>query len=590
MEKGTLNMNAARRSHRMHYIVDGDGPPVILIHGISASSADWWRLMPLLVSAGYQAIAVDMLGHGDSAKPKDASLYTSQNVYAALEAWIDSLGIETPFYLVGHSLGGYMSLTYALNHADRVRAMVLLNPLYSLKQLSRMLDLIMPLAGVGVGLLRATPQWLVNSFLSYNDSFLSHVDHETRWAYSRDIKRASPHFLRIPASAPDLTPKLPSIEPVTMVLWGEEDPIEKADSFSQLVSRLANATGKGIRDIGHHPHQSHPELVSRMILDFFASHSVQVDESSAVQEALDLDMEQVASEIEAFVRGQVDAMQRDGVILGMSGGIDSSVAASLAVQAVGADKVQALILPERDSSPDSKRDALREIKRLGIRHKEVDLSPMLSDLGVYGSMPLRFLGLRSLKAAVVQQQHRAQAEALGEMPFRAGLLGTRDLGDKKKVIDAGNAYARVKHRMRMVALYYHAELENLLVLGTTNRSETQVGFVVKYGDNVADVEPLLPLYKTQVRQLGRHLGVPEEILQKAPTPDLIPGIVDGLALGMGYEALDKILWGLDQGWDAERIVRATGVAPAQVENVEEMRRRSEHMRRLPPEPELGSRP
>ena len=583
-------MNASKGRWPLHYVVDGDGPPVILIHGISASQADWWRLMPLLVSAGYRAIAVDLLGHGDSPKPQDPNAYTAENVYIALEDWIDILDLETPFYLVGHSLGGYMSLTYALNHPDRVRAMVLINPLYSLSQLTRVLDLFMPLASVGVGLLKAAPQWLVNSFLSYNDSFLTKLDSETRWAYARDIKRASPNFLRIPATAPDLTPKLPSITPVTLVLWGVDDKIEKAESFTPLVSGLYNATGKGIEDCGHHPHQGKPDLVSRMLLDFFQSHPIDIGEGVLTEESMRIDPAQITGQIEGFIRDQVDAFKRDGVVVAMSGGLDSAVVANLATRALGPEKVKALLLPERDSSPDSKTDALREIDRLGLDYEEVSITPMLSAMGIYGLTPLRILGIRSLKAAIVQQQHRVQAEALGEMPFRAGLLGTRDLGDKKKLIDTGNAYTRVKHRMRMVTLYYHADLENLLVLGTTNKSEAMTGFVVKWGDNVADVEPLLPLYKTQVRQLAGYLGVSRTILEKAPTPDLIPGIVDGLALGMDYETLDKILWGLEMGGTTRSITEALQVSPAQVEHVQEMQRRSEHLRKLPPYPDLGAAP
>lgn len=589
MKEVSHKMKAVQGSSLLHHVVDGDGPPVILIHGISASQADWWRLMPLLVSAGYRGIAVDMLGHGDSPKPQDPEAYTAEAVYTALEDWIDSLGLDSPFYLVGHSLGGYMSLTYALRHPDRVRAMVLINPLYSLKQLTRVLDLLMPLASVGVGLLKATPQWLVNSFLSYNDSFLNKLDTETRWAYARDIKRASPNFLRIPATAPDLTPSLPSITPVTMVLWGVDDKIEKADSFSQLVSGLFNATGKGIADCGHHPHQGKPEVVSRMLLDFFKLHPVSLEEGLGAEESMQIDPAQVAEQIEEFIRRQVDEFQRDGVVVGMSGGLDSAVVASLATRALGPERVKTLLLPERDSSPDSKTDALLEIKRLGLQYEEVSLTPMLSAMGIYGLTPLRILGIRSLKAAIVQQQHRAQAEALGEMPFRAGLLGTRDLGEKKHLIDTGNAYTRVKHRMRMLTLYYHADQENRLVLGTTNKSESMTGFVVKWGDNVADVEPLLPLYKTQVRQLARYLGVSERILDKPPSPDLIPGIVDGLALGMDYETLDKILWGLEVGSTVERMVENLQVTAVQVEHVQEMQRRSEHLRDLPPYPDLEAR-
>jgi NAD+ synthase len=579
-------MGAVKASLFLNYVVDGDGPPIILLHGLSASVSDWWRLMPLLVSAGYRVIAVDLLGHGDSAKPDDAKWYSAQTVYAALEDCIDRLGVDPPFYLVGHSLGGYMSLTYARNHPDRLQAMVLINPLYSLNQLTSVLDFLMPLASVGAGLLRATPQWLVNSFLSYNDSFLTKLDAETRWAYSRDIKRASPHFLRIPATAPDLTPHLPSITPETLVLWGTKDRIEKADSFPELVAGLPHATGKGIADCGHHPHQANPELVSRMILDFFGRRPVRLKERVVAEEAMQIDPAQVAQQLEEFVRCKVDEYQRDGAVVALSGGLDSSVVASLATRALGPDKVKALLLPERDSSPESRTDALSEIERLGIQYERVDLTPMLSAMGIYGLLPLQVLGPRRLKAAVVQHQHRVQAQELGEMPFRAGLLGTRDLGEKKQLIDAGNAYSRVKHRMRMVALYYHADLENRLVLGTVNKSESSVGLVVKWGDNVADVELLLGLYQTQVRQLAAHLGVSDKIINKAPSPDLIPGIVDGLALGMDYDTLDKILWGLGQGWAAENIVEVMDVTAAQVEHVQEMRRRSEHMRILPPWPSV----
>ena len=307
----------------------------------------------------------------------------------------------------------------------------------------------------------------------------------------------------------------------------------------------------------------------------------------AVHDAMRIDPAAVAERIEGFIREAVDGFEREGVILGMSGGIDSALVASLACRAIGPERVHALLLPERDSSPESRTDALLEIERLGMTYREVDLVPMLTPLGIYRLIPLRLLGLRSFKAAVVQQQHRAQAKALGEMPFRAGLLGTRRLDGEKQLIDTGNAYARVKHRMRMLTLYYYADLENLLMLGTTNRSEAMTGFVVNWGDNVADIEPIQPLYKTQVRQLSRYLGVTQRVLDKAPSPDLIPGIVDTVAMGIDYETLDLIHWGMDLGWDAERIATTVGASAEQIENVRGMRARSEHLRTLPPVPNLG---
>jgi NAD+ synthase len=307
----------------------------------------------------------------------------------------------------------------------------------------------------------------------------------------------------------------------------------------------------------------------------------------AIDDALRLDPAAVAARIEPFIREAVDRFQRGGVILGMSGGVDSALVATLACRALGPDKVHTLLLPERDSSPESRTDAQIECRRLGIDHREVNIAPMLEPLGIYRLVPLRILGLRSVKAAVVQSQHRSQTAALGEMPFRAGLLGTRDLGSQKQLINAGNAYARAKHRQRLLTLYYYADLENLLVLGTTNRSESMSGFVVKWGDNVADIEPILPLYKTQVWALARHLGVTQHIIDKAPSPDLIPGIVDTTALGIDYETMDRISVGLDQGWEVEAIAEAAGATPEQVVHVREMRQRSAHLRTLPPVPDLA---
>lgn len=301
---------------------------------------------------------------------------------------------------------------------------------------------------------------------------------------------------------------------------------------------------------------------------------------------LEIDPQEVTKKIIAFIQDKLDEYQRDGAILGMSGGIDSSVCAHLLTRALGPERVLVLLMPERDSSPDSKADALVAIERLGIQYKEVPLTPMLEAIGIYKQVPLKFLGTRRIKEAVVRQQHNQQAQSLGELPFLAGLVGTRELGRNQELIDSGNAYARVKHRMRMVLLYYYAELQNLMVIGTTNFSEAMTGFAVKWGDNVADIELILPLYKSQVRQLAEYLGVAQRIIDKAPSPDLMPGIVDEYALGIDYVTLDRILWGIDHQMDSAKIVEQFQVHEQQVAHVRELVRRSEHIRRLPPAPEL----
>lgn len=301
---------------------------------------------------------------------------------------------------------------------------------------------------------------------------------------------------------------------------------------------------------------------------------------------MEIDPSIVSSQIENFIKEKMEEFNREGVVLGMSGGVDSSLVATLAVRALGPENVLALLLPERDSSSDSKTDALIEINRLGIEYREIPLTPFLKKFGIYRLVPLRILGTRKFKETVVRRQHDNQKKEIGEMPFRAGLLGTKNLGKSKKLIDAGNAYTRVKHRMRLVTLYYIADLENRMVLGTTNRSESLTGFVVKWGDNVADIEPILPLYKAQVWQLASYVGVSKKIIDKAPSPDLIPGIIDEIALGIKYKTLDKILWGIEKGWDNMKISSEYNVENEQINHVRELMTRSQHLREFPPHPSI----
>ena len=301
---------------------------------------------------------------------------------------------------------------------------------------------------------------------------------------------------------------------------------------------------------------------------------------------MDINPASVTATIATFVRTKLDEFQREGVIVGMSGGLDSAVVCALLSRALGPEKVLALLLPERDSSPQSKADALLEIKRLGVAYREINLTPILEAIGIYKLVPLHFLGIRQIKESVVQQQHRKIAEELGELPLRAGLLGTSHLGSHRQVLNSGYAFARSKHRLRMVLLYYIAEQENRLVVGTTNKSEIMVGSLVKWGDNVADIELIAPLYKTQVRQLAAYLGVTQKIIDKPPTADLLPGIVDEEALGVDYATLDTILWRLEGGWEPSRIVASYPISLQTIQHVQEMMRRSQHMRELPPHPEL----
>jgi len=304
-------------------------------------------------------------------------------------------------------------------------------------------------------------------------------------------------------------------------------------------------------------------------------------------EELSIDVAAVTEELVLFISSETLRLNRDGAVVGLSGGIDSAVVAALATRALGPEKVLSLIMPELDSAPESRRYALTLAKQLGTRCKVVGLSTMLALMGVYRKVPLWLLGLRRLKAKMVRRYWEEFGQELdeGETPFSAVMMGTKGL--RGPWLNKAVAYHRVKVRLRMLLLYYYAELNNLLVLGTCNKTEKMIGFFVKYGDAAADASPLEGLYKTQVRELATFLSIPEEIVVRPPSPDLLPGITDEYAIGLAYETLDRILWRLEKGMERERIADDLGVDLSLVGYVDRLTERSEHMRFAPPSPATG---
>jgi len=301
-------------------------------------------------------------------------------------------------------------------------------------------------------------------------------------------------------------------------------------------------------------------------------------------EELNIDAASLTTQLEGFILAEVDNFQREGAIMGLSGGIDSAVVAALAARALGPENVLTLLMPDRDSARASKRDALKLVQGLGIRHKTVGLTKFLFLIGIYWKLPLWLLGLRRFQAKLVRRYHDSFVKEWGESPFAAILVGTKGLPGP--LVNQAVAYHRVKGRLRAILLYYYAELENLLVLGTCNKTEKSIGFFITYGDAAADIAPVESLYKTQVQQLAAFLEIPNEIITKPPSPDLLPGITDEYAIGLSYETLDRILWRLEAGMGTEEIAGALGLEPARVDYVRELTRRSVHMRAQPEVPSL----
>jgi pimeloyl-ACP methyl ester carboxylesterase len=252
-------------------VSEGSGEPVILLHGIAASLYDWNRLIPDLAGNGYRALALDLPGHGESFKPADPEAYRLEAIYEHLEGWIGEQAGAAPLVLVGHSMGGYLSLLYALRHPGEVRGLVLINPLYSPQQLTPLVQAMRRRPQLGEKALRATPEWLMNFLMGWDPSKPADFPPEARRQIANDYKRASPHIVYITRLIPDLTPLLDQITAPTLLIWGEKDQTLLPASFHRLAELLRGAATSAIPGCGHQPHIGQPALVNRLTLEFLAS-------------------------------------------------------------------------------------------------------------------------------------------------------------------------------------------------------------------------------------------------------------------------------------------------------------------------------
>jgi len=251
-----------------------------------------------------------------------------------------------------------------------------------------------------------------------------------------------------------------------------------------------------------------------------------------------------------YLRTKLEEEKKDGFVFGLSGGIDSTVVAYLLKEAVDGNRILALIMPELDSDPSSKKDALLVARLLGIRYRVIPITEVIRSIGAYREVPLWILLFRPLKVKIINRIYERYAEVLNKPLFFA----IKDKVDPRLYwFNKGKAYYSVKHRTRMAILYFFAEKENYLVTGCTNLTERLIGLYVRYGDDASDIAPISHLYKTEVIELAKFLKVPEKIIEKPPTPDLIPGITDEGSIGFSYKDIDSLLRSFEEGKSPEKI-------------------------------------
>jgi len=245
--------------------------------------------------------------------------------------------------------------------------------------------------------------------------------------------------------------------------------------------------------------------------------------------------------VTAFIRGQLEQAGFERAVLGLSGGIDSALVAHLTAEAIGADRLLAVLMPYRASSSSSIDDANEVVRGLGCASETIDISPMVD--GYFEAHP-------------------------DASPLRRG-----------------NFMAR----QRMAVLYDRSAEWGGLVVGTGNKTETLIGYTTLFGDSACAFNPIGDLYKSQVRQLAVTVGVPEAIVRKAPSADLWPGQTDEAEAGFSYPVLDRLLyWMIDRRRDPTELAEL-GFEPPFIARVERMVATSEFKRQVAPIAKLGPR-
>ncbi len=258
---------------------------------------------------------------------------------------------------------------------------------------------------------------------------------------------------------------------------------------------------------------------------------------------------QAVEVIIGFIRSQMEQTGFERLVVGLSGGVDSATVAFLAARAIGAENLLAVRMPYRTSSEASETDAMRVVHALGCRTERVEITPMVDPM----------------------------LELIGDS-------GAPVPGDELNV-RRGNVMAR----QRMIVLYDRSAAFDALVIGTSNKTESLLGYGTLHGDMAAALAPIGDLYKTQLRAVARELGVPEEVVAKPPSADLWPGQTDEGELGRSYDSLDRVLFALvDRRWTIDRCV-AAGLSRELVEWVAQRVARMEFKRQLAPVAKLSLR-
>jgi len=292
-------------------------------------------------------------------------------------------------------------------------------------------------------------------------------------------------------------------------------------------------------------------------------------------------IENIEAEVKKITSKLQDDMQnllkRKGAVVGISGGIDSSVTLALAVKAFGAEKVIGILLPEKDSSSESKTLALNLAEKFGIQTLEENITEALNGFGCYSRrdeavktvFPEYSAELYKMKISLNQEQIRHN------LPPLFSLTIVDALGKSSSKIIPVKAYLQIvaasnfKQRCRMSMLYYHAERLHYAVIGTPNKHEVDQGFFVKHGDGGADILPIAHLYKSQVYQLAEFLDIPKEIIKRTPTSDTYSAeqTQQEFFFQLPFHEMDMLWYAYENGYEHETVGKVLGKSKDEIQSI-----------------------
>ena len=307
-------------------------------------------------------------------------------------------------------------------------------------------------------------------------------------------------------------------------------------------------------------------------------------------------VEEVADNIVKQIQTDVNKnLKRFGGVVGISGGIDSSVCMALAAKALGPDNVLGVMLPEHDSSPDSEMLAQELADKFGVKAIKEDVTGALKGFGCYERRD------EAVKRVFPEYDPETWKMKIGIRqsglynnlpPIFSLTIIDKDGNEKDKILHTKEylqivAASNFKQRSRMTMLYYHAEALHYAVIGTPNKHEQEQGFFVKYGDGGADVMPIGNLYKTQVYQLAEYLGVPEKIIERTPTTDTYSAeqSQEEFFYQLPFNLMDIYWYGFENGYDPAEVAEVMDETEDRIEalfrNFERKQRTTEYLRMSP---------